>query len=129
MSPASSPARARMVTYARIVRGEPMRPISPTLFVSIALLLLISCGGQPPTYDLVIANGRVMDPESNFDAVRHVGIRGGSIEAISESPLAGTRVIDATGLVVAPGFIDLHEHGQQEESYRMMVRDGVTSAF
>jgi len=118
-----------MVTYAKIQRGEPMRQISPTLFVSIALLLLLSCGGPPPTYDLVIANGRVMDPESNVDAVRHVGIRGGSIEAISESPLAGTRVIDATGLVVAPGFIDLHEHGQQEESYRMMVRDGVTSAF
>ena len=63
-------------------------------------------------YDLVIANGRVMDPESGLDAVRHVGMRGGTIAALSETPLAGTRVIDATGLVVAPGFIDLHEHGQ-----------------
>ena len=80
-------------------------------------------------YDLVIANGRVMDPESGLDAVRHVGIRGGTIAAISETPLAGTRVIDAARHVVAPGFVDLHEHGQQEESYRMMVRDGVTSAF
>jgi len=77
----------------------------------------------------VIANGRVIDPESGLDAVRHVGIRGGTIDAISETPLGGTHVIDASGLVVAPGFIDLHEHGQQEESYRMMVRDGVTSAF
>jgi hypothetical protein len=48
---------------------------------------------------------------------------------VSETPLAGTRVIDAANHVVAPGFIDLHEHGQQEESYRMMVRDGVTSAL
>ena len=80
-------------------------------------------------YDLVIANGRVMDPESGLDAVRHVGIRGGTIETISETPLAGARVIDAARHVVAPGFVDLHEHGQQEESYRMMVRDGVTSAF
>src|SRR5687768_6831747 len=70
-----------------------------------------------------------MDPASGLDAVRHVGIRAGRIAAVSTSPLTGRRVIDATNLVVAPGFIDLHEHGQQEESYRMMVRDGVTSAF
>jgi N-acyl-D-aspartate/D-glutamate deacylase len=86
-------------------------------------------GSPPPTYDLVIANGRVIDPASGVDAVRHVGVRGATIEAISETPLSGTRVIDAANHVVAPGFIDLHEHGQQEESYRMMVRDGVTSAF
>lgn len=94
--------------------------------------LLTSCSTPPPpapTYDLVVANGRVIDPESRLDAVRHVGIRGGRIEAISETPLQGTRVIDAANHVVAPGFIDLHEHGQQEESYAMMVRDGVTSAF
>jgi N-acyl-D-aspartate/D-glutamate deacylase len=80
-------------------------------------------------YDLVVANGRVIDPESGLDAVRHVGIRGATIAAISPTPLTASRVIDATSHVVAPGFIDLHEHGQQEESYRMMVRDGVTSAF
>ena len=74
------------------------------------------------SYDLVVANGRVMDPESGLDAVRHVGITAGRIAAVSETPLAGTRVIDAANHVVAPGFIDLHEHGQQEESYRMMVR-------
>jgi N-acyl-D-aspartate/D-glutamate deacylase len=70
-----------------------------------------------------------MDPESKLDAVRHVGIRAGRIEIISETPLRGTRIVDAANCVVAPGFIDLHEHGQQEESYAMMVRDGVTSAF
>jgi N-acyl-D-aspartate/D-glutamate deacylase len=70
-----------------------------------------------------------MDPESGLDAVRHLGITDGKIEAVSATPLAGARVIDASRHVVAPGFIDLHEHGQQEESYRMMVRDGVTSAF
>ncbi|BCS32467.1 D-glutamate deacylase [Luteitalea sp. TBR-22] len=94
------------------------------------LVLAAACSRPPtPTYDLVIANGRVIDPASGLDAVRHVGVRDGRIAAISESPLTGTRVIDAARHVVAPGFIDLHEHGQQEESYRMMVRDGVTSAF
>ena len=95
-----------------------------------AAIMLSACASQPPvTYDLVIANGRVLDPESNLDDVRHVGIRGGKVEAVSATPLTGTRVIDASRHVVAPGFIDLHEHGQQDESYRMMVRDGVTSAF
>ncbi|GMV07737.1 MAG: D-glutamate deacylase [Gemmatimonadota bacterium] len=91
---------------------------------------LAACGGEAAApYDLVIAGGRVMDPESGLDGIRNVGIRSGRIEAISSEPLDGGRVIDATGHVVAPGFIDLHEHGQQEESYGMMVRDGVTSAF
>jgi N-acyl-D-aspartate/D-glutamate deacylase len=94
-------------------------------------LTLAACAREPapPSYDLVVANGRVMDPQSGLDAVRHVGIRAGTIEALSETPLTGARVIDAARHVVAPGFIDLHEHGQTEEAYRMMVRDGVTSAF
>ncbi len=98
--------------------------------IAATTLMLAGCASQPaPSYDLVIANGRVIDPESGLDGVRHVGIKGGKIEALSSTPLAGTRIIDASRHVVAPGFIDLHEHGQQEESYRMMVRDGVTSAF
>jgi N-acyl-D-aspartate/D-glutamate deacylase len=100
------------------------------LATAIVFVTVAACAReQAPTYDLVIANGRVIDPESALDAVRHVGIRNGKIEVVSESPLTGTRVIDASRHVVSPGFIDLHEHGQQEESYRMMVRDGVTSAF
>ena len=104
---------------------------STFLFPSIATLAVALAGSSPPEplFDLVIANGRVMDPESRLDAVRHLGIRGARIVAISETPLSSVRVIDASRHVVAPGFVDLHEHGQQEESYRMMVRDGVTSAF
>jgi N-acyl-D-aspartate/D-glutamate deacylase len=106
------------------------RQITLISFTVFAAAALAACAAQPtPAYDLVIANGRVMDPESGMDDVRNVGIRGGTIEEISSSPLTGTRVIDASRHVVAPGFIDLHEHGQQQESYRMMVRDGVTSAF
>ena len=109
-----------------VTRKLPWKHLSAML----AALMLAACASQPArTYDLVIANGRVMDPESGLDGVRHIGIRAGKIEAVSPTPLAGARVIDASRHVVAPGFIDLHEHGQQEEAYRMMVRDGVTSAF
>ncbi len=97
-------------------------------FLLLASAAAAACA-PAPTYDLVVANGRVIDPESGLDAVRHVGISGDSVAAISEEPLKGTTTIDATNHVVAPGFIDLHEHGQQEESYGLMVRDGVTSAL
>ncbi len=96
------------------------------------LLLAVACGAEEPVdtpYDLVITNGRVVDPESGLDAVRTVAIRDGRVVLILDGDLWGDRTIDATGLVVAPGFIDLHEHGQNEESYALMVRDGVTSAF
>jgi N-acyl-D-aspartate/D-glutamate deacylase len=81
------------------------------------------------TYDLVIANGRVMDPESGQDAVRNVGIRSGKIVAISSAPLEAKQTIDAKGLVVAPGFIDLHQHGQDAENYALKAADGVTTAL
>ncbi len=81
------------------------------------------------TYDLVIRNGRVVDPESGLDAVRNVGIRGSRIAALSPAPLSGGAVIDASGLVVAPGFIDLHSHGQDLENYRYKAMDGVTTAL
>lgn len=82
-----------------------------------------------PVYDLVILNGRVMDPESGLDAVRNVGIDGGKIRAISTQPLRGRETIDAKGLVVAPGFIDMHEHGQTPANYRYQARDGVTTSL
>lgn len=80
-------------------------------------------------YDVVIANGRVMDPETGLDAVRYVGIRGGTIAAVSEKKLDGERVVDATGLVVAPGFIDLHAHGQSAKANEFQAMDGVTTAL
>ena len=77
---------------------------------AFGLVLILCCGGLVfaqgvPDFDLVIVNGRVMDPESALDAVRSVGIRGGSIAAIESGPLRGKTTIDATGQVVAPGFV------------------------
>jgi predicted amidohydrolase len=65
-----------------------------------------------------------MDPESGLDAIRNVGVLGNKIVAISEQPLQGKHTIDARGLVVAPGFIDLHEHGQESRNYEFQARDG-----
>ena len=95
-------------------------------------LTLAACGPAPINYqdfDVVINGGRVMDPESSFDGSRNIGIRDGKIVAITEFPLTAGDVLDATGLVVAPGFIDLHAHGQDPESRRYQARDGVTTAL
>jgi len=82
-----------------------------------------------PKLDLVIEGGRVIDPESGLDAVRNVGVSGGKVVAVSADKLSGRRTIDARGLVVAPGFIDLHAHGQQLPAARMQAFDGVTTAL
>lgn len=80
-------------------------------------------------YDLVIEGGRVIDPETGLDAVRNVGIRDGKVVRVSSEPLSGQRLIHAGGLVVAPGFIYLHQHGQDIASQRVKALDGVTSAL
>ncbi len=80
-------------------------------------------------YDLVLEGGRVMDPETGLDAVRNVGILDGKIVRISSQELSGRRLIHAAGLVVAPGFIDLHQHGQDMASQRVKALDGVTTAL
>jgi Amidohydrolase family len=84
---------------------------------------------QPASYDLVILGGRVIDPETRLDGARNVGIRDGRIAAVSESPLEGQTTIDARGLVVAPGFIDLHTHVNDATTYRLAAQDGVTTAL
>jgi hypothetical protein len=81
------------------------------------------------SYDVVIANGRAMDPESRLDAVRHIGIDGGKIAAISPTPLAGDVEIDATGHVIAPGFIDIHNHSPTPLGFAYQAQDGVTTSL
>lgn len=95
----------------------------------LVCLLLFAVSAVAQSFDTVILHGRVMDPESGLDAVRNIGINGHRIAAITTSDIRGTRTIDARGLVVAPGFIDLHSHGQDEENYRYKAMDGVTTAL
>jgi dihydroorotase len=93
-----------------------------------ALLLLLQLG-TPPVYDRVILGGHVMDPASNLDAVRNIGLQSGRIAIITTEAIRGRDTVDARGLVVAPGFIDLHAHGQTAETYRFQSLDGVTTSL
>lgn len=95
------------------------------IIVCASWLAFSACSTR--TYDLVIANGHVMDPESGVDRVAHVGIAGNRIEAISDRPLRGVKTIDAAGLIVAPGLIELHTHGEDELNYRYRAMDGITT--
>ena len=80
-------------------------------------------------YDRVILGGRVMDPASRLDAVRNIGLLDGRIAIITTEAVRGRDTIDARGLVVAPGFIDIHAHGQTPETYRFQSLDGVTTSL
>jgi dihydroorotase len=94
------------------------------------VLLAAACGhGGGETYPLVLHGGRVMDPASGLDSVRDVAVKDGKIVAISATPLRGAEVVDVTGKVVAPGFIDLHAHGQTTSDMEIQARDGVTTAL
>jgi len=99
------------------------------LIIALALMVGGSTLATAQEYDVVVEGGRVMDPETGLDAVRNVGIREGRIASISTAPLSGRRVIHAAGLVVAPGFIDLHQHAQDTASQRVKAFDGVTTAL
>jgi N-acyl-D-aspartate/D-glutamate deacylase len=97
----------------------------------LSLLFLVFTSGllTAQQFDLVIEGGRLMDPETRLDAVRNLGIRDGKIAQISEGTLPGKRVIQAHGLIVAPGFIDVHQHAQELASQRVKAFDGVTTAL
>ena len=95
----------------------------------ILLLFSVSIFSQKTTYDIVLKNGRVIDPETEFDAIRNVGIIDDKIAEISVDELLGKETIDVAGLVVAPGFIDLHVHGMTNKAHEYQVKDGVTTAL
>jgi dihydroorotase len=96
----------------------------------LALLALSSTTpgrAQVPEMDLVLRGGRVMDPETGFDRIANVGIRGDRVVALGDGPITGKRVIDVSGRVVAPGFIDILSRGFTPEGTRFKVTDGVTT--
>ncbi len=103
-----------------------MKQILIALFISLSLTAFAQTN---IVYDVVLKGGRVIDPETKLDAVRNVGIINNRIAQISNEPLQGKQVINVTGLVVAPGFIDLHVHGRSNVEQEYQLHDGVTTAL
>ena len=100
--------------------------------VFIALLNVFSFplfAQSPIIYDVVLLGGRVIDPETKLDAIRNVGILNNRIAQISSEPLQGKEIIEVSGLVVAPGFIDPHIHGISNQEQEYQLHDGVTTAL
>src|SRR5439155_3055980 len=129
--PALESFERRTLMTQRTGRGK--RRGSLVCCILLAFVLLphgeAASAAADPEYDIVILNGRVIDPESGLDAIRNIGISKGTIQSISEKRLRGRTTVLATGLVVSPGFIDLHSHGQDDENYRFKAMDGVTTAL
>lgn len=118
-------------TVDSLPEGRCARAIFPRIGKLVLLLISgvlagISYAGD---YALVINHGRVIDPETGLDATRHIGIRHGTIAAVSTAPLVGDIIVDASGLVVAPGFIDLHTHSPTRLGQYYQAFDGVTTAL
>ena len=96
--------------------------------------LLIGCGGSPPTnLDLLILGGILVDGSGQESSHTNIGVQGDRITWIGEDGAQATDTLDATGLVVAPGFIDVHSHtvpALLEPQRRMnegVLRQGVTT--
>ncbi len=103
-----------------------------TLGLLFATLSAIAAGqpAETPDWELVILGGRVIDPESGLNAVRDIALRDGIIVAIEENIRVGeAETLDASGQVIAPGFIDLHAHGASDAAREFQARDGVTTAL
>ena len=100
-------------------------------FFLMALCFFQDAQGQSGAveYDIVLTGGRVIDPETKLDAIKNVGIIQNRIAQISSESLKGKQTINVTGLVVAPGFIDLHVHGRTNQEQEYQLHDGLTTAL
>ncbi len=98
-------------------------------FSSVIALILACAPAVCAEYDIAVNGGRVIDPESGLDRMLNVGVTADRIVLLTESPIEAGKQIDASGLTVAPGFIDIHQHGQSIANYEAQVRDGITTAL
>lgn len=116
-----------------MISAPPERRLLATLFALLlsapALFTAAVADEDAPLYDTVISGGTVMDPESGLVEELDVGIRDGVVAALSKGPLRGRRVLDAAGLVVAPGFIDIQSYGPYYTMSLFKAADGVTTSL
>jgi len=120
----------RSMTGNQLLTPRLLAMLSVSLILAFSGMVFLTTGNATEdVYDVVVLNGRVMDPESNLDAMRNLGIRGGKVQTITSKSLKGRTVIDAKGLIVSPGFIDLHVHDMNDEHHQAQARDGVTTAL
>src|SRR6476661_10645919 len=100
----------------------------PLLF---ALLAAAVAHPAEPAYDLVIRHGKLIDGTGNPWVYADVAVRGDKVVAVGRVTGTGKREIDAKGLVVAPGFIDMHSHSDtillEDGNAPSKVRQGVTT--
>ena len=103
---------------------------SAFFFLTLLLCFCNLVAGQSNTeYDIVLIGGRVIDPETKLDTIKNVGIINNHIIQVSSEPLKGKEMINVAGLVVAPGFIDLHVHGRSNKEQEFQLHDGITTAL
>jgi N-acyl-D-aspartate/D-glutamate deacylase len=119
-------------------RIYPLRPWRRRLGIAISACVFFVATAGPahpadePPYDLLIVNGRIVDGTGNPWFFGDVAIRGDRIVAMGRVPKASAkRTIDAKGLVVAPGFIDMHSHSDllllEDGNAQSKIRQGVTT--
>ena len=90
-------------------------PAVACLTVAMLLITTRSRAADPVEVDIVLKSGIVVDGSGESAFVGHVGIRGETIVAVGDFEYAGSpHVIDCAGLIVAPGFIDLHNHSDRQ---------------
>ncbi|MEO5583415.1 MAG: amidohydrolase family protein [Saprospiraceae bacterium] len=80
-------------------------------------------------YDIVLIGGRIIDPETKLDTIKNIGIMNNRIAQISSETLRGKETINVSGMVVSPGFIDLHVHGRTNKEQEYQLHDGLTTAL
>lgn len=97
--------------------------------VCVTVLFGYSALTNAQQYDVVFQNARVIDPETKLDAIRSVAISGDKIAAVSKTPLKGKKEINASGLILGPGFINLHDHAMSTPSFWMQAFDGQTTGL